>query len=133
MRPVAQGGVAEALMALLTERTKVPHARLTAEDSFIATRPRLWRDDAIGQQHRRYSTALVSRRRMRKAVVVCPGRGTYNKSELGYLREHFPDAALLARFDEQRRAAGQPTVSELDSAEHFSVASHTRGDKRFGR
>ncbi|MGD9810759.1 MAG: thiamine pyrophosphate-dependent enzyme [Sphingobium sp.] len=33
------GGVAEALMALLTERTRVPHARLTAEDSFIATGP----------------------------------------------------------------------------------------------
>lgn len=33
------GGVAEALMTLLTERTKVPHARLTAADSFIATGP----------------------------------------------------------------------------------------------
>lgn len=33
------GGVAEALMALLTERTELPHARLTAEDSFIATGP----------------------------------------------------------------------------------------------
>lgn len=33
------GGVAEALMALLTERTDLPHARLTAEDSFIATGP----------------------------------------------------------------------------------------------
>src|SRR3546814_11685680 len=33
------GGVAEALMALLTERTQVPHARLTAQDSFIATGP----------------------------------------------------------------------------------------------
>jgi 2-oxoisovalerate dehydrogenase E1 component len=33
------GGVAEALMALLTERTSLPHARLTAEDSFIATGP----------------------------------------------------------------------------------------------
>ena len=33
------GGVAEALMALFTERTDVPHARLTAEDSFIATGP----------------------------------------------------------------------------------------------
>ena len=63
-----------------------------------------------------------------KAVVVCPGRGTYNKSELGYLREHFPDPALLARFDEQRRAAEQPTVSELDGAERFSLAVHTRGD-----
>ncbi|MFC4595550.1 thiamine pyrophosphate-dependent enzyme [Sphingobium tyrosinilyticum] len=33
------GGVAEALMALLTERTNLPHTRLTAEDSFIATGP----------------------------------------------------------------------------------------------
>jgi 2-oxoisovalerate dehydrogenase E1 component len=33
------GGVAEALMALLTERAAVPHARLTAQDSFIATGP----------------------------------------------------------------------------------------------
>ncbi|MGB3317222.1 MAG: transketolase C-terminal domain-containing protein, partial [Albidovulum sp.] len=33
------GGVAEALIALFTERTDVPKARLTAEDSFIATGP----------------------------------------------------------------------------------------------
>ena len=33
------GGLAEALMALLTEQAQVPHARLTAEDSFIATGP----------------------------------------------------------------------------------------------
>lgn len=33
------GGLAEALMAVLTERTKLPHARLAAEDSFIPTGP----------------------------------------------------------------------------------------------
>ena len=33
------GGVAEALMALFTERCNVPTARLTAKDSFIATGP----------------------------------------------------------------------------------------------
>ena len=33
------GGLAEALMALLTERCGLPHARLSAEDSFIATGP----------------------------------------------------------------------------------------------
>ena len=33
------GGIAEALMALISERTDLPHARLTAEDSFIATGP----------------------------------------------------------------------------------------------
>ena len=63
-----------------------------------------------------------------KAVVVCPGRGTYNKTELGYLGAHFPDAALLARFDKHRRGAGQPAISELDGTERFSVAGHTRGD-----
>jgi 2-oxoisovalerate dehydrogenase E1 component len=33
------GGLAEGLMALLFENISVPHARLTAEDSFIATGP----------------------------------------------------------------------------------------------
>ncbi len=33
------GSQSEALMAMLTERTKLPHARLAAEDSFIATGP----------------------------------------------------------------------------------------------
>lgn len=33
------GGVAEALMALLSEQTVTPHARHTAQDSFIATGP----------------------------------------------------------------------------------------------
>ena len=33
------GGVAEALMALLAEHTDLPHARLTAQDSFIPTGP----------------------------------------------------------------------------------------------
>lgn len=66
------------------------------------------------------------------AVVVCPGRGTYNKAELGYLARHFPDAGLLAAFDRQRAAAGQDTLSELDGAERFSLARHTRGDNASG-
>ncbi|MGY4395312.1 [acyl-carrier-protein] S-malonyltransferase [Sphingomonas sp. UYAg733] len=69
---------------------------------------------------------------MMKAVFVCPGRGTYNKTELGYLRQYFPDAGLLGRLDDQRRAAGQPTLSELDTAERFSMATHTRGDNASG-
>lgn len=66
------------------------------------------------------------------AVVVCPGRGTYNKGELGYLARHFPDAGLLAAFDRQREAAGQETLSALDGAERFSMATHTRGDNASG-
>jgi acyl transferase domain-containing protein len=63
------------------------------------------------------------------AVVICPGRGVYNKSELGYLgRFHAGKAALFARFDEERRKLGQETLAALDGAASFSIASHTRGD-----
>ncbi len=65
----------------------------------------------------------------RTAVVVCPGRGTYNKEELGYLhRNHADQRELLAGFDAIRAEAGQETVTALDSAEKFSIAKFTRGD-----
>ncbi|HEY0113972.1 MAG TPA: ACP S-malonyltransferase [Allosphingosinicella sp.] len=66
----------------------------------------------------------------REAVlVVCPGRGTYGKAELGYLKRHHSDKAeLIASFDRVRSERGQPTVSELDGAERFSPTLHTRGD-----
>lgn len=63
------------------------------------------------------------------ALVVCPGRGTYGKAELGYLQRHHADKAeLIATFDGLRAERGQPTLSELDGAERFSPALHTRGD-----
>ncbi|HVQ10176.1 MAG TPA: ACP S-malonyltransferase [Allosphingosinicella sp.] len=63
------------------------------------------------------------------ALVICPGRGTYGKAELGYLgRFHADKAALIQRFDRLRADRGRPTLSELDGAERFSPALHTRGD-----
>lgn len=63
------------------------------------------------------------------AVVVAPGRGTYNRSELGYFaRHHMDKAGLLAEFDGYRSARGQKTLSELDGAARFSGPQHTRGD-----
>lgn len=63
------------------------------------------------------------------AVVIAPGRGTYNKTELGYLTRHHPDRlALLGEMDAYRAERGQKTVSELDQAARFSGAVHTRGD-----
>ena len=63
------------------------------------------------------------------AVVICPGRGTYGKAELGYLkRHHAHKSELIAAFDTIRAERGQPTISELDGAERFSPALHTRGD-----
>ncbi|MDE4132264.1 ACP S-malonyltransferase [Phaeobacter sp. QD34_3] len=65
----------------------------------------------------------------RTAVLICPGRGTYNKPELGYLhRHHGNKAALFAGFDALRAAAGQEEVTTLDGAERFSVATYSRGD-----
>jgi len=66
---------------------------------------------------------------MKTAVVICPGRGTYTKTELGYLKRHHRSrAALLQRFDAQRYALGQETLTDLDGAASYSVARHTRGD-----
>ena len=62
------------------------------------------------------------------AVIVAPGRGTYNKTELGYLARHHPNAPNLDQFDAYRAALGQKTISELDSASRFSGPTHTRGD-----
>ena len=63
------------------------------------------------------------------ALVVCPGRGTYGKAELGYLKRlHADRAQLIAGFDALRAQRGQPTLSELDGAERYSPALHTRGD-----
>jgi len=60
------------------------------------------------------------------AVLICPGRGTYNAPELGYLARHH--AGKLADFDAYRTAQGQETVSALDGAAKFSARVHTRGD-----
>ncbi len=62
-------------------------------------------------------------------LVVCPGRGSYNMPELGYLhRFHADKAGLIGMADRIRAAHGQPTISELDGAERYSAATYTRGD-----
>lgn len=64
-----------------------------------------------------------------KTLVVCPGRGTYGKAELGYLKRfHSDKGELIGVFDRLRSERGQPTLSELDGADRFSPALHTRGD-----
>ena len=65
---------------------------------------------------------------MRTAVVICPGRGTYGKPELGTLARHFKNHALLARLDARRTELGQETLTTLDSAATYSTGKHTRGD-----
>ncbi|MEM9435262.1 MAG: ACP S-malonyltransferase [Pseudomonadota bacterium] len=69
---------------------------------------------------------------MKTAVLICPGRGTYNRAELGTLARTFPDPALMARFDAARRETGRETLTELDGAARFSQAKHGRGDAAAG-
>ncbi len=65
----------------------------------------------------------------RRAVIVAPGRGTYNREELGYLaRHHAAQGALLGLFDNARRARGQTPITALDGAGAFSPRTHTTGD-----
>jgi [acyl-carrier-protein] S-malonyltransferase len=63
------------------------------------------------------------------ALVICPGRGTYGKAELGYLKRfHADKSELIEVYDDLRAARGRPTLSELDGAARFSPGLHTRGD-----
>jgi [acyl-carrier-protein] S-malonyltransferase len=62
------------------------------------------------------------------ALVVCPGRGTYNKAELGYISNNSTDQALLAQVDAVRSAAGLASVSELDQQAVFSRSTHLKAE-----
>lgn len=64
-----------------------------------------------------------------KVLVVCPGRGTYNKEELGYLTRHHSDqAAWINSIDTQRKQLGQTPLLQLDSEPRYHLKNHTRGD-----
>ncbi|MGV6800935.1 MAG: ACP S-malonyltransferase [bacterium] len=61
-----------------------------------------------------------------RIAVICPGRGTYNADDLGYLhRFHADKAEFIAGLDQLRQAQGQKTISELDGAARYSLAQHT--------
>ena len=64
-----------------------------------------------------------------KLLVICPGRGTYNAAELGYLKRHHAGGGdLVVRLDAFRMSQGQPTISQLDNAEKYSASLHMPGD-----
>jgi acyl transferase domain-containing protein len=64
-----------------------------------------------------------------KLLVVCPGRGTYNATELGYLKRYHADSGdMIARLDALRAREGQPALSELDGAEKYAPSLHMPGD-----
>ncbi|MBT4760288.1 MAG: ACP S-malonyltransferase [Bdellovibrionaceae bacterium] len=66
---------------------------------------------------------------LKKAVVVCPGRGSYTKETLGYLNPHYNKlSGVITALDQFRAADGYPTISELDSAKSYKVSTHSKGE-----
>ena len=64
-----------------------------------------------------------------RIVVICPGRGSYTKETLGYLNRYKPMINdFLSDVDERRQQIGEPTISELDSADKFVTGQHTKGE-----
>ena len=64
-----------------------------------------------------------------RAIVICPGRGTYNKDELGYLKRlHSDKKELLALIDDYRAQQEQIAITELDSMENYAMRVHTAGE-----
>jgi [acyl-carrier-protein] S-malonyltransferase len=89
----------------------------------------------------------------KRLVIVCPGRGSYTREELGFiakyharigdaaksagtdsrLSKHCLDVTLKAKsfvgmIDARRASGGLPTISELDGARQFQVSRHTPGE-----
>jgi len=63
------------------------------------------------------------------AVVICPGRGSYNREELGYLARHHADKmAFIADVDGYRRRCGQMAITELDGLSRYSPSQHGAGE-----
>ncbi|MDF2178659.1 ACP S-malonyltransferase [Aliiglaciecola sp. CAU 1673] len=64
-----------------------------------------------------------------RVVVVCPGRGTYNKEELGYFRRHHSDKGrILDVIDTLRHQQGQMPIAELDAMAQYQMKLHTAGE-----
>ncbi|MBT3981793.1 MAG: ACP S-malonyltransferase [Bacteriovoracaceae bacterium] len=56
----------------------------------------------------------------KKVVVVFPGRGTYNKSELGHLKKYHGDKKnFINSVDQFRKEQGLVEVSQLDAMDKF--------------
>jgi [acyl-carrier-protein] S-malonyltransferase len=60
-----------------------------------------------------------------RALVVCPGRGSYGRSQLGTLKGAGP---IIESLDAFRASLDRPTISELDSAERYSGVKHVSGE-----
>lgn len=61
-----------------------------------------------------------------RVLVVCPGRGSYDRASLGTLRGRAPDVVELC--DGWRLEHGRVPVSELDAADTYRSSWHVAGE-----
>jgi len=61
---------------------------------------------------------------MRRALLVCPGRGSYGREQLGSLAS----APLVDSLNDYRTGLGRPTLSEMNSAERYTSTLHVAGE-----
>jgi len=65
----------------------------------------------------------------KRVVVVCPGRGTYNKEELGYLRRYHSDKTeIVDLIDSYRAGKQQVPIAQLDQMDKYAMRTHTAGE-----
>lgn len=60
-----------------------------------------------------------------RALIVCPGRGSYGRGQLGSLPAGDPIVAELDRF---RAGLGRPAISALDRAPEYTPRLHVAGE-----
>ena len=60
-----------------------------------------------------------------RALVVCPGRGSYGRAQLGSLPAGDP---IVAALDRHRAGLGRPTISALDRAPEYAPHLHVAGE-----
>jgi [acyl-carrier-protein] S-malonyltransferase len=59
-----------------------------------------------------------------RLAIICPGRGSYTKDTLSYLK----NTPELQQLDLLRKQQSLPTLSELDQASEFKISRHTKGE-----
>lgn len=65
---------------------------------------------------------------MKRALIVCPGRGSYDRASLGYLKGRAEAAPVLEACDAWREANGRAAITEIDAAEQYASGRHVAGE-----
>lgn len=60
-----------------------------------------------------------------RALWICPGRGSYQKAQLGSLQDGH---TVIAQLDAFRENLGRQTLTELDAADRYSGIKHVAGE-----